>query len=150
MADNNLTYPNCNTTVKTYRNPFPTVDIIVRQGKQIVFIERKNEPFGWTLPGGFADYGERLEQAALREAREETALELKNLQQFQAHSDPKRDPRQHNMSMVFTAAAAAAGLLCGGDDAAQAKLFSLDALPKLCFDHAKILEDYRNNLAGID
>ncbi len=146
MPANSLKCPNCNTTVTSYRNPFPTVDIIIRQGEQIVLIERKNEPFGWALPGGFVDYGESLEQAALREAREETALDLKNLQQFHAYSEPDRDPRQHNISVVFTAEGE--GLLCGGDDAAQAKLFSLERLPQLCFDHAKILDDYRRSLAG--
>lgn len=146
MPANILKCPNCDATVVTYRNPFPTVDIIIRHADQIVLIERKNEPYGWALPGGFVDYGESLEQAALREAQEETALELKNLQQFHAYSDPDRDPRQHNISMVFTADGE--GLLCGGDDAAQAKLFSLDELPALCFDHAKILADYRAALAG--
>lgn len=144
MPDNRLTCPNCNATVATYRNPFPTVDIIIRQGQQIVLVERKNEPLGWALPGGFVDYGESLEQAAVREAREETALELKNLRQFRAYSDPDRDPRQHNISMVFTAEGE--GVLCGGDDAAQAKLFRLEALPQLCFDHDKILADYRKSL----
>ena len=147
MPDNILKCPNCAATVTTYRNPFPTVDIIIRQGERIVLIERKNPPFGWALPGGFVDYGESLEQAALREAKEETALELSDLSQFRAYSDPDRDPRQHNISMVFTAEGA--GELCGGDDAAQARLFALDDLPAaLCFDHARILEDYRNRLAG--
>lgn len=141
-----LKCPNCSTTVTSYRNPFPTVDIIIRQGEQIVLIERKNEPLGWALPGGFVDYGESLEQAALREAKEETALELKNLKQFRAYSDPDRDPRQHNISLVFTADGE--GLLCGGDDAARAQLFRLDELPPLCFDHARILQDYRRSLNG--
>ncbi len=145
MPVKSLKCPSCNATVTTYRNPFPTVDIIIRQGDQIVLIERKNEPFGWALPGGFVDYGESFEQAALREAKEETALELKNLQQFRAYSDPSRDPRQHNVSLVFTADGE--GLLCGGDDATQAKLFHLDELPQLCFDHAIILEDYRRSEA---
>lgn len=143
-----LTCPECNATVTTYRNPFPTVDIIIRQEKRIVLIERKNAPLGWALPGGFVDYGESLEQAAQREAREETALTLKNLQQFRAYSDPARDPRQHNISMVFIAEGE--GLLCGGDDAAQAQWFDLDALPPLCFDHATILTDYRNMLTESD
>ncbi|SHJ38021.1 8-oxo-dGTP diphosphatase [Malonomonas rubra DSM 5091] len=146
MPADNLKCPNCNTVVKAYRNPFPTVDIIIRQEGKIVLIKRKNEPFGWALPGGFVDYGESFEQAAVREAKEETALTLKNLQQFRAYSDPARDPRQHNISLVFTADGE--GLLCGGDDAAQAQLFSLNDLPKLCFDHAEILEDYRQSLSA--
>jgi 8-oxo-dGTP diphosphatase len=147
MHENILKCPNCAAAVTTYRNPFPTVDIIIRQGERIVLIERKNPPYGWALPGGFVDYGESLEQAALREAREETALELVNLRQFRAYSEPDRDPRQHNISMVFTADGE--GLLCGGDDAAQARLFALDELPaELCFDHGRILRDYREALSG--
>lgn len=145
MPANTLKCPKCNADVTTYRNPFPTVDIIIRQGEKIVLIERRNEPRGWALPGGFVDYGESLEQAAIREAEEETALKLTNLRQFRVYSDPGRDPRQHNISLVFTADGE--GLLCGGDDAAQAKLFSLEQLPQLCFDHAQILDDYRRSLA---
>ena len=140
MADQ-LICPHCGKPVKEYRNPFPTVDIIIRQGDSIVLIERKNEPLGWALPGGFVDYGESFEQAAVREAKEETGLTLKNLAQFRAYSDPNRDPRQHNISVVFTAEGD--GVLCGGDDAATAKLFPLDNLPNpLCFDHATIIDDY--------
>ena len=146
MPENILRCPKCATTVTRYRNPFPTVDIIIRQGQQVVLIERNNEPYGWALPGGFVDYGESLEQAALREAKEETALDLSNLCQFRAYSEPDRDPRQHNISIVFTADGA--GQLCGGDDAAEARLFALEQLPEnLCFDHAQILQDYRNSLA---
>jgi len=144
MPADSLKCPRCNATVTRYRNPFPTVDIIIRLEQKIVLIERKNEPFGWALPGGFVDYGESLEQAAIREAREETSLELKNLQQFRAYSDPERDPRQHTISLVFTADGE--GVLCGADDAAQAQLFSLDKLPPLCFDHARILQDYRQSI----
>jgi 8-oxo-dGTP diphosphatase len=137
-----LTCPRCGTTVKNFRNPFPTVDIIIREGDRIVLIERKNEPLGWALPGGFVDYGESLETAARREALEETGLMLEDLRQFKAYSDPKRDPRQHNISMVFTATGE--GTLCGGDDAARACWFPLQDLPHpLCFDHGQILEDYR-------
>ncbi len=142
MAGEILTCPNCGAAVKTFRNPFPTVDIIIRIDDQIVLIERANEPRGWALPGGFVDYGESLETAAEREALEETGLKVENLRQFRAYSDPQRDPRQHNISFVFIADAQ--GTPCGGDDAARARLFSLDALPApLCFDHAQILEDYR-------
>ncbi len=138
---NTLNCPKCGTPVKTYRNPFPTVDIIIRQGSSIVLIERRNEPRGWALPGGFVDYGESLETAAAREALEETGLRVKNLKQFAAYSDPQRDPRQHTISFVFTAESE--GILKAGDDAAHAQLFALDNLPSpLCFDHAKILTDY--------
>jgi ADP-ribose pyrophosphatase YjhB (NUDIX family) len=142
-----LICPHCHKPVTTYRNPFPTVDIIIRVGDRIVLIERKNTPQGWALPGGFVDYGESLEQAAIREAAEETGLQLQALRQFGAYSDPARDPRQHNISFVFTAEGR--GTLRGGDDAARAILYPLDALPSpLCFDHARILADYRRHLKG--
>ena len=142
MSDQHLQCPNCGAKVQTYRNPFPTVDIIIRRGKEVVLIERKNPPLGWALPGGFVDYGESLEAAAAREALEETGLRLIGLRQFRAYSDPGRDPRQHNLSFVFIAGAE--GTLAGGDDAARAAWFPLDALPSpLCFDHGQILEDYR-------
>ncbi len=146
MPENKLACPTCGATVITYRNPFPTVDIIIAIKDQIVLIERKNEPFGWALPGGFVDYGESFETAAVREAKEETGLDLVDLRQFRAYSNPERDPRQHNISMVFTARAS--GVPQGADDAATAGLFSLDALPSpLCFDHEQILNDYRSALA---
>jgi 8-oxo-dGTP diphosphatase len=145
-VQNDLTCPSCGATVTRYRNPFPTVDIIIRDDEdRIVLIERRNEPKGWALPGGFVDYGESLEMAANREAREETGLGLIDLQQFRAYSAPNRDPRQHNISLVFTARGV--GELQAGDDAANARWFPLDALPTpLCFDHAQILEDYRKTL----
>ncbi len=138
-----LICPACGSIVDRYRNPFPTVDIIIRdEAGRIVLIERRNEPHGWALPGGFVDYGESLETAAAREAREETGLELVDLRQFHAYSDPARDPRQHNISVVFTAYSQ--GDLQAGDDAVNARWFPLDALPSpLCFDHGEILEDYR-------
>lgn len=137
-----LTCPSCGHAITRYRNPFPTVDIIIRENDQVVLVERRNEPLGWALPGGFVDYGESLETAAAREAREETGLELAELRQFHAYSDPARDPRQHNISVVFTAQAL--GRLHAGDDAKTACWFPLGALPSpLCFDHAQILADYR-------
>lgn len=144
MPGETLSCPKCGAVVQSFRNPFPTVDIIIRIDQQIVLIERKNAPLGWALPGGFVDYGESLEEAAVREAKEETGLDLVNLRQFRAYSKPDRDPRQHNISFVFIAEGR--GRLEGGDDAARARLFDLDALPApLCFDHATILEDYKAN-----
>jgi len=142
---NTLKCPKCSSNVKEYRNPLPTVDIIIRVNNSIVLIERKNEPRGWALPGGFVDYGESLESAAKREAEEETGLELSNLRQYRAYSDPQRDPRHHTISFVFTAEGN--GRLKAGDDAAKARLFEVNALPEpLCFDHATIIADYLEHL----
>ncbi len=129
-----------------YRNPTPTVDVIVElDNGHIVLIERKNEPKGWALPGGFVDYGEKLEDAARREVREETGLEVELRSLLGAYSDPARDPRQHNMSVVYIGVAD--GLPSAGDDAVNVSTFALDALPRpLCFDHAQILADYLNFL----
>ncbi len=145
-----LTCPRCGEKLLVYRNPFPTVDLIIRcrdlLGEEgIVLVQRKNPPLGWALPGGFVDYGETLEQAAVREALEETGLEVKELRQFHAYSDPSRDPRQHNISVVFLAQAQ--GNPKPGDDAAACKLFPLDSLPQqLAFDHSDVLADYLHYL----
>ena len=88
-----------------YKNPIPTVDIIIELESGIVFIKRANPPFGWALPGGYVDYGESLEEAACREALEETGLKIELLGQFHTYSDPLRDTRQHNISTVFIAKA---------------------------------------------
>jgi len=132
--------------VTTYRNPTPTVDIIIefidRPQRPIVLIERQNPPYGWALPGGFVDYGESVETAARREAVEETNLQVELLEQFQVYSDPNRDPRQHTLSVVFLASAV--GEPQAQDDAKTVKLFELWELPSnLCFDHGQILRDYR-------
>ena len=123
-------------------NPVPTVDVIIETpGGGIVLVRRKNPPHGWALPGGFVEYGETLEQAAVREAREETGLDVTLLGQFHAYSDPARDPRFHTVSVVFVGRAA--GQPRGGDDAAEARVFPRDGLPEdLAFDHARILADY--------
>jgi len=118
------------------------VDIIIEIKGGIVLIERKNKPFGWALPGGFVDYGESLEQAAVREALEETGLQINLKQQFKTYSAPNRDPRQHTISTVFIATAD--GSLYAGDDASKADIFIKRNLPPLAFDHEKILADYFN------
>jgi ADP-ribose pyrophosphatase YjhB (NUDIX family) len=123
------------------KNPLPTIDIIIEIDAGIVLIERKNPPHGWALPGGFVDYGESLEQAALREAKEETSLDVTLIEQFHSYSDPRRDPRHHTISTVFIATAE--GNPRGEDDAKTAKIFREDNLPaSIVFDHRQILIDY--------
>jgi len=127
---------------KETRAPLPTVDVIIElQGKGVVLIKRKNPPLGWALPGGFVDYGETLEQAAVREALEETSLQVELTRQFHAYSDPQRDPRGHTITVVFTAKAS--GEPRAADDAQEIGVFQADALPSpLAFDHRQILTDY--------
>lgn len=127
--------------MRNYRNPLPTVDIIIKYKDGIILIERKNLPFGWALPGGFVDYGESLEDAAIREAKEETGLDVLLLRQFHTYSKPKRDPRHHTISTVFTAKGK--GTLLPADDAKAAGVFKKDSLPSnIAFDHRQILKDY--------
>ena len=132
--------PQCDARLPDPRNPLPTVDIIIELDKGIVLIERKNPPLGWALPGGFVDYGESLEQAAVREAYEETGLRVTLTGQLHTYSDPRRDPRHHTITTVFTAVAS--GTPQGADDAQRAAVFTRDSLPELVFDHAGILADY--------
>jgi 8-oxo-dGTP diphosphatase len=123
------------------RTPLLTVDIIIRYEGGIVLIERKNYPPGWALPGGFVDVGESLEEAASREAKEETSLDVTLREQFHAYSKPGRDPRFHTVTVVFIADGR--GSLEGRDDARQAKVFSKDRLPAvIAFDHGQIIADY--------
>ena len=132
--------PYCQNKIKVYKNPVPTVDIIIEVGGGIVLIKRKNLPFGWALPGGFVDYGESLEEAAIREAGEETGLDVKLINQLHTYSDPRRDKRQHTISTVFIAEAK--GEPVAGDDAARARVFAGANIPPLVFDHNYILQDY--------
>lgn len=128
-----------------HRNPSPTVDIIIeltdRPARPIVLIERRHPPFGWAIPGGFIDYGETAETAAVREAQEETQLIVELIEQFHVYSDPNRDPRQHTLSVVFIAVAT--GEPQAADDAKTLDIFEPWRIPPhLCFDHEKILRDY--------
>jgi purine-nucleoside phosphorylase len=128
--------------VPNYKNPVPTVDIIIelKDGK-IVLIRRKNPPLGWALPGGFVDYGETLEAAAIREAEEETSLKVHLVRQLHTYSNPDRDPRRHTITTVFIARAE--GPPKADDDAAEVGVFDQNTLPHpLAFDHELILKDY--------
>ncbi len=129
-----------------FRNPFPTADIIIEiDGAGIVLIKRKNPPHGWAIPGGFVDYGESVEAAAVREAKEETSLDVELTRLLGVYSDPDRDPRFHTVSTVFVARAS--GNPVGQDDAAEARVFTRDNLPDdLAFDHRSILDDYFSSL----
>ncbi len=123
-------------------SPSLTVDAIIElPGERIVLIMRKYPPLGWALPGGFVDVGESLEQAVVREAREETGLSIELVEQLFTYSDPGRDPRRHTVSAVYYAKAT--GEPRGADDAAQAGVFAQPEIPQnLAFDHASILEDF--------
>lgn len=130
-----------------YKNPKLAVDIIIEVGGGIVLIKRKNPPYGWALPGGFVDYGESLETAAMREALEETSLHVRLKRQFHAYSDPARDARGHTVSIVFIAEAD--GVPVAADDAKEAIIVTKETLPEpLAFDHGKILDDYFRGKKG--
>ncbi|MGD8329408.1 MAG: NUDIX hydrolase [Acidobacteriota bacterium] len=126
------------------RGPALTVDVIIEmKAGGIVLVERRNRPHGWALPGGFVEYGETVEQAAVREAREETGLDVELVRQLHVYSDPARDPRSHTVSVVFLGRAG--GTPRGGSDAATARVCARDELPApIVFDHAVILDDYFN------
>jgi len=125
--------------------PFVTVDALIETAGGVVLIERRNPPLGFALPGGFVDYGESLEDAVRREAREETGLELQDLRQFHTYSDPRRDARFHTITTVFCARAE--GQPKAGDDAAAARVVpvsELEGLP-LAFDHGQVLREWRES-----
>jgi len=131
----------------TPKTPYLTTDGIIEiyeneEFKGIVLIERKNEPRGLALPGGFVDVGEKVEDALVREMKEETNLDVSISRVHGIYSDPARDPRFHTASVVYVVKAK--GVPKGGDDAKEAKLYSLDTIPmeKLVFDHTKIVQDY--------
>jgi 8-oxo-dGTP diphosphatase len=127
-----------------YKNPTPTADILIELDDRpgtLVFIERRNEPVGLAIPGGFVDEGEFIADAAVREAKEETGLDIELVELFHVYSDPTRDTRKHTVSTVFIARAS--GAPRGGDDAVRCLVCAPDALPgSLVFDHARIVADY--------
>jgi ADP-ribose pyrophosphatase YjhB (NUDIX family) len=125
-----------------FRNPLPTVDILIElAGGGIVLVRRANPPEGYAIPGGFVDYGESLEHAAVREALEETGLAVRLVRQFHTYSEPGRDPRHHTIATVFIATAE--GTPTAGDDAAAVLVVDRGTVPHdMAFDHRQILDDY--------
>lgn len=129
-----------NEFVLMEKKPLLAVDCIIEKNNGIVLIKRRFEPKGWALPGGLVEYNESLEEAVRREMLEETGLKLRGLKQFRAYSDPKRDPRQHSVSVVFTAKGI--GRLKSSAEATNIRVFSENEFPRLVFDHKKILKDW--------
>ena len=129
-----------------YRNPHPTADVIIEitreDGKEgFILVERKYPPYGWAIPGGFVEYGESLEDAARREAKEETSLDVTLEYQLHTYSDPKRDPRKHTITTVFVGTAS--GTPKAQDDAKNLAIFTEEEIDfPLAFDHARVLADY--------
>lgn len=128
--------------------PRLAVDIIIEMDTGgIVLIQRKNPPYGWAIPGGFVEYGESMAAAAVREAQEETMLNVTLIRQMHTYSEPSRDPRGHTVSGVYVAHAT--GTPQGADDAREAQIFSRENLPPdIVFDHRHILEDYWTHADG--
>lgn len=118
------------------------IELVDQPGRPIVLIERRNPPYGWAIPGGFVDVGESLEQATVREAKEETCLDVTLVALLGIYSNPARDPRGHTVTAVYVAQAT--GTPQAADDAKNLQVFSLDTLPSpLAFDHDMVLDDYR-------
>jgi 8-oxo-dGTP diphosphatase len=136
--------PSCGAEIKQRLSPLPTVDMIIYDPRgRIVLVRRRYPPPGWALPGGFVDYGESVEEAARREALEESSLEVSIKGLLGVYSDPARDIRRHTISTVFWGTAENAEKIKAGDDAGEAVFFPLDALPSpLAFDHARIINDF--------
>lgn len=133
--------------MRTIKTPHITADIIIElldhEHRPIVLIERKNPPHGWAIPGGFVDVGERVEQAAKREALEETGLSVNLTQLLGLYSAPNRDPRFHTVTALYVAQAH--GEPVAQDDAKSVVILRIDQLPdrdKLAFDHHLLLQDY--------
>ncbi len=146
----NLICPTCGGPVSVYANPLPTADIIVHDPVLgVIIIERRNPPPGFALPGGFIDEGEYAEHAALREAMEETSLTVRLEGLLGVYSRPDRDPRAHTLTMVYVARALHPEALKAADDALAAFWCDPAAPPApMCFDHARILKDFTDCLAG--
>lgn len=120
--------------------PAATADIILERDGAVLLVERRFPPLGWALPGGFVEAGEKVSTAAVREAKEETGLDVRLTALLHVYSDPARDPRRATLTVAFVVEAE--GDPVAGDDAGALRFWPLDGLPPLCFDHARILADY--------
>jgi 8-oxo-dGTP diphosphatase len=129
--------------------PLLTVDTVILYMGKLVFIKRKNDPFKghFALPGGFVEVGETVETAAVREAKEETGLDVDIIKLLGVYSEPSRDPRGHIVSVCFLALGR--GKLKAGSDALDTGLFGINKIPELAFDHNKIIEKARSDINGI-
>ena len=134
--------PFCGNNIERYKNPVPTVDIVIEMEGGIILIKRKNPPYGWALPGGFVDYGERLEDAAVREAKEETSLDIEIISMIGAYSDPARDPRQHTISIVFQAKARGIAKACDDAEDLRESFTAITSLENWPLTMRLILRDY--------
>lgn len=143
------TCPHCKKDISKYDNPYPTADcIIYDEQKGIVLIERNNEPHGFALPGGFVETGESVEQAAVREMKEETGLDVELMGIVGVYSKPDRDPRFHTLTITYAAKAKNPAAIAAGDDASNAHFRKLDDIPHLCFDHDVAVQHFKDYLQG--
>ena len=138
--ENILRCPACKAEVTTYKNPLPTADVVAIRDGKILLILRRNPPAGWALPGGFIEYGESAEQAAIRELKEETGVTAKTQHLVGIYSQADRDPRGHVVSVAFLMKTRTATPMAGDDAAAAAFVADWQA-KRLAFDHAKIVAD---------
>lgn len=129
--------------------PLLTIDAIIVHDSKIVFVRRKNDPFKgmFALPGGFVEVGETTEEAAMREALEETGLSIEIVKLIGVYSEPSRDPRGHTVSICYLAKGT--GIPKAGSDAAEVALFAIDGIPKLAFDHNHIIDQARVDINGV-
>ncbi len=143
-----ITCSKCGHSWEDWNNPVPTVDALIEVYeknifKGVVLIERLNYPFGWAIPGGFMEYGEKAETTCIREAKEETGLEVEIKYLLGFYTDPKRDPRSHTVTAVYVCRSGD-DIPIAGDDAKTARIFSLKEIPNnLVFDHNLVIEDYK-------
>ncbi len=131
------------------KTPFLTVDALIIYEGKLVLIRRLNPPSEnqFALPGGFVEIGETVEAATVREAKEETGLDIELIRLLGVYSDPSRDPRGHTVTVCYLARGF--GKLKAGSDAKDIRLFGINEIPKLAFDHNKIIENAKSDIDGI-